>query len=103
MALKIWDFISGDRKKNIDDWDAEVTALKFVGYTGNMLTASGDKRVRLLSDNGGELRSFAGSEDFVQGAAVSEDGAVVIAGGPDGVLRVWDGNTGKMTAEFSAP
>ncbi len=60
-VVKIWDFISGDRKKNIDGWDAEVTALKFVGYTGNMLTASGDKRVRLLSDKGGSFGVCVGS------------------------------------------
>jgi len=99
-TIKIWDFLTGDRKRNIDGWEGEVTGVQFAGYSGNMITSSADKRIRLVPDTGGELRAFAGCEDFMQGAAISADGRIVVAGGIDGVLRVWDGTTGNALAAF---
>jgi len=99
-SVKIWDLISGDRKKNIESWDAEVTSVQFVGLTGNFLAACGDKRVRLLNDSGGEVRAFPSCKDFMQGAAASEDGSVVIGGGQDGTLLLWNGATGKVLTQF---
>jgi len=37
--------------------------------------------------------------DFMQCAAASEDGTIILAGGQDGVLRVWDG-AGKVLVVF---
>ena len=36
-------------------------------------------------------------------ASATPDGKVVIAGGQDGVLRVWNGADGKMIKEFTPP
>ncbi|HYG77445.1 MAG TPA: c-type cytochrome domain-containing protein [Planctomycetota bacterium] len=102
-SVKIWDFQSGDRKKNIESWDAEVTSVQFVGMTGNLLAACGDKRVRLLNDSGGEVRAFPDCKDFMQYAAASDDGNIIIAGGHDGILLLWNGVTGKVLAKFPAP
>ena len=101
-AVKVWDYVGGDRKKSIDGWEGEVTSVSYVDYTGNLLTSSADKRVRLLTETGSEVKSFAGASDFLQSSAVSADGNVIIAGGLDGVLRVWDGKTGQVIAEFKA-
>ena len=99
-VLKIWDFESGDRTRNMEGWDDEVTSVQFVGLTGNLLVSSGDKRVRILSETGAEVRSFAGCKDYMQSAAACADGHHVVAGGHDGVLYVWDGESGKLISEF---
>jgi WD40 repeat protein len=102
-AVKVWDYIGGDRKKSIDGWEGEVTSVSYVGYTGNMLTSSADKRVRLLTETGSEVKSFPGAADFLQGSAISADGSIIVAGGIDGVLRVWDGKSAAIIAEFPVP
>jgi len=102
-VVKIWDYLTGDRRKNLDGWEGEVTSIQFAGFSPTFAASSADKRVRLRPETGGEGIEMKGSADFMQAAAVSADGQVVIGGGSDGVLRVWDGETGKQAAEFAAP
>ena len=99
-VVKVWDTLSGDRKKNIEGYDKEVTAVRFAGAGEQVVTASGDSRVRLVGLDGKEVRAFPDVADFVQSAAVSADGKTVIAGGHDGVLRVWNVTDGKATGAF---
>jgi WD40 repeat protein len=102
-VVKIWDFVKGEKTKNIAGFDKEVTAISFVGYTDQALAASGDAKVRLVREDASEVRSFAGATDFVESAAATPDGRIVIAGGQDSVLRVWDGTDGKLLASFPPP
>jgi len=98
--VKVWDFTNGERKKNIDGYDKEVTAVRFAGATGNLLTCSGDNKVRLVALDGREIRSFPNVADYMQSAAVSADGKVIVAGGQDGILRVWNAADGAGIAAF---
>ena len=102
-VVKIWDFVKGEKTKNIGGFDKEVTAISFVGYTDQALAVSGDAKVRLVREDASEVRSFAGATDFIESAAVTPDGQIVIAGGQDSVLRVWDGTNGKLLASFPPP
>ena len=102
-VVKLWDFVTGEKKKNIAGFDKEVTAISFVGYTDQALAASGDGKVRLVREDGNEVRSFSGANDFVESVAATPDGKTVIAGGQDSVLRVWDGTSGKLIASFPPP
>ncbi len=102
-VIKIWDFISGERRKNIDGASKEVTSIAFVGVTDQAVAASGDSQVRLLRENGEKVRSFEGTTDFVNAAVASPDGRLVIAGGQDSVLRVWDAHDGRLVADFAPP
>jgi WD40 repeat protein len=101
--VKIWDFVKGEKKKNIAGFDKEVTAISFVGYTDQALAVSGDAKVRLVREDGAEVRSFSGANDFVESAAITPDGKIVIAGGQDSVLRVWNGTDGTLIASFPSP
>ena len=102
-AVKFWDFAHGEKKKNIGGFDKEVTAISYVGYTDQALAVSGDAKVRLVREDGSDVRSFSGANDFVESAAVTPDGKFVIAGGQDSVLRVWDGMDGKLIMDFPPP
>lgn len=100
-VIKIWDFVTGDRKKNIEGASKEVTSITWVGVTDQTVAASGDNQVRIVRENGEKVRSFEGAADFMNAVAATPDGASVVAGGQDGVLRVWNGRDGKALASFA--
>ncbi len=54
-------------------------------------------------DNGGRQRSFSGSKDFLYAIGVSADGAVVAAGGEEGVVRLYNGGNGTLLKEWQPP
>ena len=95
-VIKLWDFEERRQLKTIDGYNEEITSVEFVGTSENLLTGSGDHSVRLGGDR------FDG-KSFVYGADVSEDGAVVVAGSQDSLLRVWTAKDKKLVHEFGAP
>jgi WD40 repeat protein len=102
-VIKFWDVVTGERKKNVGGSDKEVTSISFIGYSDQALVTSGDGKVRLIKEDGTEVRTFAGATDFVNSAATTPDGRIVVAGGQDGVLRVWNGTNGELIASFVTP
>jgi WD40 repeat protein len=56
-----------------------------------------------LRENGDNVRSFSGAADYLYSAATTPDGRIVIAGGQDSTLRVWNGVDGKGIANFTPP
>ena len=99
-VVNTWDMIIGERKKKIEGWTKEVTSLQFIGATNQIVTASGDNKVRIVSDDGGEIRSIANLPDYMQAAASTPSGDMLIGGGEDSFLRVWDGVNGKELVAF---
>jgi len=102
-VVKVWDFISGERKKTIEGFSKEVTSISFIGITDQALASSGDNQIRAVSESGEKIRSYEGGADFMNSAAITPDGKIVIASGHDSVLRVWDGNSGEVMAVFAPP
>ncbi len=100
-VVLVWDLLAGERKKKIEGWTKELTSLQFLGAGNRILTSAGDNRVRIVTDEGAEVRALAGLPDFQQAAAGSADAAVLVAGGEDSRLRVWDGRDGKELAVFA--
>ena len=99
-VVKVWDFAAGVRKRNVEGFEKEVTSVHFAGAAEQMITSSGDNKVRLVGTEGKD-RSFPGVADFMHSAAVSADGKTVVAGGQDGVLRVWNAADGKSVVTFA--
>lgn len=95
-----WDMILGERKKKIEGWSKEVTSLQFIGATNQIVTSAGDNRMRIVTDEGAEVRSIPNLPDYMQAAASTPNGATLIGGGEDSKLRVWDGANGKELAVF---
>lgn len=98
-VVSSWDMIIGERKKKIEGWTKEVTSLQFIGATNQIVTSAGDNRVRIVTDDGTEVRSIANLPDYMQGSASTPTGSAIIAGGEDSLLRVWD-DKGKELAAF---
>ena len=99
-VVNTWDMIVGERKKKIEGWTKEVTSLEFIGATAQIVTSSGDNRVRIVTDDGAEVRAIDKVPDYVQAAASTPSGGTIIGGGEDSELRVWDGTSGKELAAF---
>jgi WD40 repeat protein len=99
-VLKTWKATTGERIKNIEGFGKEVTSTLFVGVGAQILASAGDGQLRLVKEGGEAVRSFNGASDFLYSSAATPDGKYVVAGGLDGVLRAWNGEDGKVIAEF---
>jgi WD40 repeat protein len=105
QSVKLWSYPDGAQIKSVAGFQKEVTTVRFVGLGNELLTASGDTKVRLLKEDGSTARDFGGSKGFILAAAITPDGQVVLGGGQDSILRIWNGPTGKtlFTLEPPAP
>ncbi len=99
-VVLVWDMILGERKKKIEGWTKEVTSLQFIGATPQIVTSAGDNMVRIVSDEGAEVRAMAKLPDFMESVASASTGGLIVGGGEDSILRVWDGMNGKEVAVF---
>lgn len=103
-VVKVWNALTGDQSRTIAGYGKEVTDIVYLGDTNEVITACGDASVsRKRADNGGNVRAFAGASDFVYTVSAPADGAKVIAGGQDSVLRVWNAADGKLLTAFAPP
>lgn len=98
--VKVWNANTAERIKNVEGFNKEVTSISFIGVSDQLLASSGDAQVRLVRENGEGVKGFAGAADYVYSAAATPDGKIIIAGGQDGVLRVWNGRDAKLISEF---
>ena len=110
-AIKIWDAADGSllRTETGDvnrtrDYRREVTSVSFIGASDLLLAASGDRTVRVHHATSPHFtRVLEGSRSFVHAAAATPDGKLIVAGGHDGILRVWSGAGGNLVREFPPP
>jgi len=103
-AIKIWTVETGEQHRTIQNYSKQVTAIHFIGISDNTVSGSGDKSVKFhRANDGGNYRTFGGATDYVYSVAATRDEAFVIAGGEDGVLRVWNGTNGQSLYNFDPP
>ncbi len=103
MAIKVWDVRTGDQQRTIQGFGKEVTSIRFVADSDNVVASSGDKTVQVKnSANGGNAANLGGAADYMYAAAPTGDGKLIVGGGQDSVVRVWNAN-GQPFATFEAP
>ena len=103
-AIKVWDFEKGEQARTITGHTKQVTRLVFVGKTPTFVTTSGDQQLKMWNvDNGGNVRNFAGGTDYLYAVAVSSDGKLVAAGGEEGVIRLYNGESSALIKELLPP
>lgn len=70
---------------------------------GQVYTAAGDGKVRRHDPRSGKLvREYPGPDDWLYCVAATAAGNRVAAGGFDGMVRIWDMETGNSLAQFRA-
>ena len=90
-AIKVWNVETGEQSRTIATYTRQVTSLQFVGLQDLFVSSSGDKRVFFhTASNGQPAREFKGNTDYVYRAATTPDGTLVVSGGEDGSVRVWN-------------
>jgi WD40 repeat protein len=102
-VVNVWNTGSGERSKKIIGWSKEVTGLQFQGATTTIVASSADNQMRLVKDDGTEVRKMAKLPDVIQSTACAPGRSWIVGGGEDSVLRLWDGTTGTELASFQAP
>jgi WD40 repeat protein len=102
-VIKVWDFEKGEQVRTIQGHTKQITSLVFVGKTPQFATCSGDQTIRFWTVDGGGGRTFQAEKDFLYSVAVSPDGAVVAAGGQEGVVRLYNGTTGALIKNALPP
>ena len=102
-AVKIWNLLNGDQKKSFSGFNKEVTSVHFLGIGKQAVVSSGDKMVKVVKEDGGEVRRLPDTDAYMHASDVTPDGRLAVAGGFDGILRVWDVNAGKLLKKFIAP
>ncbi len=103
-TVKVWDYEKGEQARTIAAHGKQVTRLLFIGTSSQFATCSGDASVRFWNvDNGGNARNFSGNNDFLYAIGVSPDGAIVAAGGEEGVVRLYNGNNAQLIKALLPP
>jgi WD40 repeat protein len=103
-VVKIWDYEKGEQARTIPAHGKQITRLVFIGKTGQFATCSGDQTVRFWNvDNGGNTRNFGGNTDYLYAVGVSPDGALLAAGGEEGVVRLYNGTNAQLIKALLPP
>ncbi|MBI1901905.1 MAG: hypothetical protein HYS13_12445 [Planctomycetia bacterium] len=103
-VVKVWNYETGEQARTIQGFGKQLTSIRFVGISPEFVAACGDRNVhRRRANDGGNVRAYGGSGDFVYFADVTPDGNVVVAGGQDSVLRVWNGQNAQPLRTFEPP
>ena len=102
-AVKIWNLTNGEQKKSFSGFTKEVTSVHFLGIGTQLLLSAGDNVVKIVKEDGGEVKKLPQTASYMHSSAVTPDGKLAVAGGFDGVLRVWDVNAGKILYQFQPP
>lgn len=89
LRVKIWDPDTGEKRKEAMGFNREVCGLTFVGGQPRLVAAAGEGELRVLDFNGERVAGLDGPRDFTYSIAASADGAWIVAGGQEGVLRAW--------------
>jgi WD40 repeat protein len=103
-AIKVWNVETGEQQRTVGGYSKQVTSIRYIGRGANFVSCGGDKTVRFhTADNGNNFRNFPGGIDYMYAAAASDDEKIVVAGGQDGVLRVWNGANAQPIRQFDPP
>ncbi|MSR65830.1 MAG: hypothetical protein EXS24_00455 [Pedosphaera sp.] len=103
--IKSWNMVTGERGPKTGGFGKEITSIQFIGLTDSAIVTGADSQIKLVKAGTAlqTVRNYAGSTDFVYAAAATPSGNIVVAGGQDSVLRVWEGGTAKLIGNFAPP
>ena len=108
--------LTGDEEGTVRMWDVASRTSRIMVRTGRGVfgldvddkgqtaAVAGDSEIVLLDLIGSSRpRTITGHSGFVSGIAFARGGAMVVSGGQDGTVRVWEVGTGQQVTSFDMP
>lgn len=103
-AIKIWSDETGEHVRTITPDRTEVTAVRFLPGLKTLVSTGGDRLVRRINaEDGNIIRNMEGAQSYLLSMDVSDDGKLVLAGGQNGDVYLFDLGEGKLTRTLPAP
>jgi len=101
-VVKLWNFDTGLATRTmrgdtyqIGEYKGEINSIAFIGATEHLLVSSGDHTVRLhRTSSDRDVRCFKEGASFMHAAVATSDGKLILGGGHDGILHLWNGENG---------
>lgn len=97
-----WD-LSKQQPRILKGHKTKITSIVYEEHSNNIVTSSADATVKiwdLRAPSDKATITFTGHQDVVKDIAVSPDGRWVSSGGADGLVKIWEVDTGKIIREF---
>lgn len=98
--IKVWDLLNKTGIRDIRASGKEVTAVSYFPYDSRLISSTGDPKVVVYQEDGKSLRELAGAEDYLARVAHDSNARLAAAAGQDGVVHVWDIQTGERLYSF---
>jgi WD40 repeat protein len=93
----IWDAISGDQLKQMDDHTNYILSVTFSFDGAKVVSGSADYTVcDWDGETGEQLQQIKGHADWVWAVAFSSDGSKIVLGSSDKTVSIWDAATGEQ-------
>ena len=99
--VKVWDTSTGQKQKDIRVSNKAATSVDFIPYSNKFVTSGGDNSLSYFQTDGKKLRSYNKISDYMIRARTDNEGSIVVAGGQDGSLKIWNLINGKLEHEFN--
>lgn len=101
-SVKFWNPLTGERKGNVDGLGKEVTGIQAMGLNPEFVIMNANGRGRILRANGEKVRDLHSAPEYVQTLSVNQDGTLAVGTDDQGVLSVWNLNTGEIRRDAAA-
>src|SRR5262245_20501105 len=102
-VVRVWDLRSGERLIRCEGHTAAVTAVACFS-DGRIASESLDQSLRVWDGaTGSQLHCWEGHTGGVRSIAVAPGGSLVLSGGHDKLLRLWDVKLGQQAGGFPCP
>jgi WD40 repeat protein len=97
-TLRLWDWRTGELKREFTGHSEGVTAVAFAGDGQSFFSASRDRTLRKFNLDGGKAElTYSGQRDEVLALAVAPESGQVLSGGLDRGLSFWSPRTAERT------
>ena len=102
-VAKLWDLVTGEQTKTIEGFKKEVTGVSFLDAQNEILIASGDTPMHSAKEDGNRVRNYQAGAEYIQAAAATPDGKLIVAGGNDSILRIFQSSKDQALQSFEPP
>jgi WD40 repeat protein len=103
-TLKVWDYERGEQIRTIGGHSKQISRLAMLKSAPMVISACGDAGLRQWNiDNGGNVRVYQGPTDFLHTVTATPDGSLVAAGGEQGIVHLYNGQSGALVKAWNKP